>query len=603
MYGNHGCILKVDLSTREVATESYDEEFARLFLGGNGLAAKLIYDTVPSDVDAFAPENAIVLTVGPLTDTPVWGTSRGHMASISPLTGSFCDSNYGGKFGAVQKRTGFDAICVMGSSPVPVYLLVTDERVEIKVADALWGKTTEETIGTLEAEEGEGAVCVSIGPAGENRVLFANVMCGGTRIGAAGRGGMGAVMGSKNLKAVVAKGSRRTEVADGDALKRFLREGLATLRENATPLRTLGTPVLVGMINSLGMLGTHNNARETFEHYEDIDGNLIKDQYWHQDLSCFGCPVACGKALRFGRGDQAGEIVKMPEYETLYALGSMLDNRDVESVVEGNHLCNRLGLDTISMGVPLSFVAECMERGIVSANDLGGEVAFGDGAGMVELIGKTARKEGLGKFLAQGSTRLAEKFGEESRKYVYAVKGLEIAGHSARGLRDMSLSYAVSTRGGSHHDGRPNYAVTDADPGFGPQPERVATSQCSTAVADSLVMCRFTLEKGLGLMIGEELAAVVNWVTGWDLDKAGLETMGERIYCLERLINVGRGVSRKDDTLPYRVMNEPIPDGPAKGRFCSQADLDQMLDRYYELKGWSRDGIPTDEKLRQLELR
>lgn len=602
MYGNHGCILKVDLSTREVATERFAEDFARLFLGGNGLAAKLIYDTVPSDVDAFASGNAIVFTVGPLTDTPVWGTSRGHMASISPLTGLFCDSNYGGKFGAVQKRTGFDAICVTGSSPKPVYLLVSDDCVEIKDADALWGKTTDETIGALEAKEGDGAVCASIGPAGENRVPFANVMCGGTRLGAAGRGGMGAVMGSKNLKAVVVKGSKRTELADADALKTFLREKLVTLRENATPLATLGTPVLVGMINSLGMLGTHNNTRETFDHYEDIDGDLIKEQYWHKDLSCFACPVACGKALSLCRGDHAGEIVKMPEYETIYALGSMLDNHDVESIFDGNHRCNRLGLDTISMGVTLSFVAECMERGIVSERDLGGEVAFGDGAGMVELIGKTARKEGIGELLALGSTRLAEKFGEESRKCLYAVKGLEIAGHSARGLREMSLSYAVSTRGGSHHDARPNYAITDPDPGFEPQPEYVAKSQCSTAVADSLVMCRFTLEKGLGSLLGEDLAAVVNWVTGRGLDVADLETTGERIYCLERLINVGRGVSRQDDTLPYRVINEPIPDGPAKGRYCTQEDLDQMLDRYYELKGWSRDGIPTDEKLKQLEL-
>jgi len=239
----------------------------------------------------------------------------------------------------------------------------------------------------------------------------------------------------------------------------------------------------------------------------------------------------------------------------------------------------------------------------VSQADLGGAAGFDDGASLVGLIAKTAAREGIGSKLALGSQRLADEFGGDAHKYVYAVKGLEIAGHSARGLRGMSLSYPTSTRGGSHHDGRPKYVMPESDPGFEPQPEYIRKSQYFTAVGDSMVICRFTAERGFGLMLGAEIVKALNYVTGWDITLEELETIGERVYNLERMINVARGVSRKDDTLPYRVMNEPIPDGPARGRYCPQEDLDAMLDEYYQLRGWSEDGIPTAEKLAELGLK
>jgi len=602
MHGHHGRILMVDLATGKMSQKEFDEAFARKFLGGNGFAAKLIHDHVPSDADPLGPQNAIVFTVGPLTDTPMWGTSRGHMASISPMTGLFVDSDYGGKFGTAQKRCGFDAICVAGKSSKQVYLAVTEKGAEIRDATALWGKTTEETITELEGREGDGAVCASIGPAGENGVLFANIICGGRRMGAAGRAGIGAVMGSKNLKAVVVRGNRRTRIADPDALRGFLKEKYSVLKNQAAPLATYGTPVLVNIINSKGMLGTRNNVLESFEYSQDISGERIKEKYWQKNTACFGCPVACGKAVRVDRGDFKGKVVKMPEYETLYAMGSMLENRDLVSIFNGNHLCDLMGLDTISMGVTLAFVAECMERGIVSEQELGGRMRFGDGDAMVELIKKTARRQGIGELLSMGSWRLAEKIGKDAYKYLYAVKGLELAGHSARGLRGMSLSYPTSTRGGSHHDGRPKYSTPETDPGFEPQPEYIVRNQYFTAVGDSLVICRFIVERGLGTPLSDDMVKIVNHVTGWGIDLIELETIGERIYNLERLINVKRGVRRKDDTLPYRVMNEPIPEGPAKGRYCPQEELDGMLDRYYELRGWTDEGIPKEEKLRELGL-
>ncbi|MBW2285959.1 MAG: aldehyde ferredoxin oxidoreductase family protein [Deltaproteobacteria bacterium] len=601
MFGNHGRILKVDLSNREVTIEPRDEAYYRMFLGGNGLCASLIHESVPQDADPLGPENAIVFSVGPVTRSPLWGSSRGHIAAISPLTGFFADSNFGGDFPAAQKQAGFDAIFVTGKSESPVYLSVNEEGGEIKEAGSVWGMTTEQAHGALSASEGGGAQSVTIGPAGENGVLFACILGSGKRIGTAGRCGLGAVMGAKNLKAIVAGGNRKTTLADRDALTQVLKEKYDNMRANTAPLKELGTPVLVHIINNQGMMGTRNNVKEFFDHARDICGELIREEYWAADTACYGCPVACGKKVNVGKGKYVGETVKMPEYETLFALGSMMDVRDLQSVFNANHACNQLGLDTISMGVTLSFVAECMEKGIISEADLGGRVDFSDGEAMVELIEKTAHKDGIGEHLALGSLRLSRQFGKDASKYLYQVKGLEIAGHSARGISAMSLSYPVGTRGGSHHDGRPVYGPED--PGFEPQPRYIATNQNFTAVGDSMVLCRFVAERGIGTPLGDDMVKIVNSVTGWDLDLAGLEEIGERIYNLERLINVGRGLRRKHDTLPYRVLNEPIPDGPAKGRYCPREELDAMLDKYYSTRGWTSEGIPTDEKLSELGLK
>jgi len=602
MRGHDESFLKVDLSAGRTRRETCDEGFARTFLGGNGFAAKLIHDAVPPDADPLGESNAIVFAVGPVTNTPVWGTSRGHAASISPLTGLFADSNFGGDFAVAQKRTGFDALCVTGVSDRPVYLHVTERGVEIGDAADLWGRTTEETNRVLRERHGKAAVAVSIGPAGENQALFANVIADGVRTGAAGRGGLGAVMGSKMLKAVVAEGSRKTAIARPDRLKDFLAEKREGLLSNTSKLTTHGTPVLVETINGRGLLGTHNASRETFEFASDIAADAIADGYVIGKTACRGCPVACGKKVRPKGGEYAGRTLKMPEYETLYAIGSMLDNRDLLSIVNANGVCDLYGLDTISMGVTLSFVAECLERGIVSERDLGGRVDFADGAGMVEAVRATATRTGIGELLALGSRRLAARFGPDAEKYLYCVKGLEIAGHSARGLRTMGLGYATATRGGSHHDTRPLYLEPDSDPGFDGQPEYSFHSQNMTAVGDSLVMCRFTHERGLGARNFDAVAAMLGHVTGWDMSADEVERVGERIYNLERLVNVRRGVRRNDDVLPWRSMNEPIPAGPAAGRCCPRDELDEMLDEYYRLRGWTRDGAPTEAKLKELRL-
>jgi aldehyde:ferredoxin oxidoreductase len=352
----------------------------------------------------------------------------------------------------------------------------------------------------------------------------------------------------------------------------------------------------------MGKLGTRNNTRETFEYANDISGEFIEKTYKQKDTACRGCPVACGKLVSVPEGTFAGQSVKIPEYETIYALGAMMDNRDIVSIFNSNEMCEQMGIDTISMGITLAFVAESIEKGVASPKELGATIPFGNGEQLPELIKLTALKQGIGEFLALGSERLAANFGDESRKFLYSVKGMEIAGHSARGLRSTGLNYATATRGGSHHDGRPNYRE-EGDPGFAGQPQYCVQSQNYTTLGDSLVMCRFIIERSFGPLWGDEsLSEVINYVTGWDTNLEEIKMIGERIYNLERLINVKRGVNRSRDTLPYRVMHEPIPDGPAKGRYCPEDTLQSMLDEYYRLRGWDKEGIPTDEKLAELGI-
>jgi aldehyde:ferredoxin oxidoreductase len=603
MFGYAGKILYVDLSAASWRRDWFSDDFARKFIGGNGFAAKLTYDNVPKDVRPFDAENALAIAVGPLTDTPLWGTSRAHMAFISPQTGLFFDSNFGGDFAVAEKRAGLDAIFIRGKASKPIYLFVTEDKTEIRDASHVWGKTTEETIRILQDECGRNSVCMAIGPAGERKITFANIISGGKRVGTAGRGGQGAVMGSKNLKAIVVKGDRKTTIADIEGLKVFLKEKLPELTANKGILTKFGTAYLPGFMNAKGILQTRNNTRETFDASREISSDFFLAKYGKGSTACHGCVIACGKNVVVGEGDYAGQTIKMPEYETLYAMGSMMDNSDINSIFNAGHLCDLMGMDTISMGITMAFVAECMERGIVSEAELGGRVNFSDGNGMAELIRLTAGQEGIGKFLSMGSSRLSEMFGKDSHKCLHAVKGLEIAGHSPRGIREMSLGYAVATRGGSHHDTRPFYPGTHPDPGFATRPEYVVKSNHFTSVGDSLVICRFIEEGILGpAAIGESMVRAVNLVTGWTMDVAELEQCGERIYNLERLINCRRGATRKDDTLPWRVMREPIPAGPSEGRFCPPDTLQEMLDRYYAMRGWDRNGVPTPEKLIELGL-
>jgi aldehyde:ferredoxin oxidoreductase len=607
MIGYGGRILHVDLTSGHSEAWPLDEGTARAFLGGNGLAARLLWEAVPAGVDPYDPGNAVALAVGPVTDTVVPGNSRACLAGKSPLTGLFFDSTFGGRFPATMKRTGFDAIVVTGRAAHPVYLLVTEEGAALRDARHLWGRTTRDTVEAVQTAEGGETDVLAIGPAGEHRVRFACLAhYWKNREGVAGRGGLGAVCGAKQLKAIAVAGGRKTQVADPARLKRLVEQTREPMKAGTANLSRYGTPFLTGPINALGALGAYNLRQEVFPEWELIDGRSLKAHYHDRDTTCLKCPVACGKQFAVPADVPAygGVRGKMPEYETLFAFGSMLGNANAPSIIQANILCDLLGLDSISMGVTLAFVAECLERGLLAPADVGGPFGWGDHAGMIRLVEQTARREGFGARLAEGSWRLARAIGGEAERLAYAVKGLELPAHSARALKGMSIGYATATRGGSHHDTRPTpqYAQGFDRRSTEDKPAFAARSQHFTAVDDSLVMCRFTSERGFGLFVNDVYAGLVSAVTGWRMDVAELERVGERIVNLERLFNVREGVRRRDDVLPWRVMHEPIPDGPSAGMHCPPDELARMLDAYYALRGWDADGVPTPERLVDLGL-
>ncbi len=605
MKGYGGRILYVDVTRGESRVAAVSEEMARSLLGGNGFAARLLLDHVPAGVDAYDPDNAVVFAVGPVTDTAVPGNSRACVASKSPLTGLFFDSTFGGRFPATMKRTGFDAIVITGRAAEPVYLKVTETGAELRPARDLWGQSTRDAVQAIHAVEGSDTDVMAIGPAGENLVRFAAM---GTywknREGFAGRGGIAAVLGSKRVKAVVVAGARKTELADAALMKKLLEERREPLMTGTKALTTYGTPFLVKPINTLGALGAYNLRQETFAEAIAISGEEMRAHHHSRDTTCLKCPVACGKQYEIRDGELAGLKAKMPEYETIFAFGSMLGNAHAGSLARANDLCDLLGMDTITMGVTLAFACEALERGWLSPEDVGVPFGWGDWRGMLRLVEMTAAREGFGDRLAEGAWRLAESLHPDATKVVYAVKRLEMPAHSARALKGMSIGYATASRGGSHHDTRPTPQYAQGYDRRSPEgkPEFAVRSQHFTALDDSLVLCRFTSERGFGLYVDEPYARMVQAVSGWDVTVDELETLGERVINLERLFNVREGVRRKDDVLPWRVMHEPIPDGPSAGMHCPPEELSAMLDRYYALRGWDADGVPTPAKLSALGL-
>jgi aldehyde:ferredoxin oxidoreductase len=481
-----------------------------------------------------------------------------------------------------------------------VYLVVGERGAALRSAVDLWGATTFETVERIREREGRDAVPAVIGPAGEHGVAFASILFAGRRHGLAGRCGMGAVMGAKRLKAIVVQGARPVTLADPEGLRRFLDARLAGVRKNTAWLTTDGTSNLVDVVNSAGMLGTRNDTRETFEAAGAINAGALRGGFAPKSVACRGCPVACGKAGTAAGG--SARAVKLPEYETLYALGSMLDNPDLASIVDMNEQCDRYGLDTVTMGATLSFAAECLEKGAVAAADLGGEVRFGDGRAAVGLVRAAAYREGIGALLALGSAGMARRLGRGTDRFLYTAKGLEIPGHSARGVQSMALGYATATRGGSHHDTRPNYAAPYDGTAPGNHAAYSIASQDWSAVGDSLAICRFVGERGFGAEYHAAAAELLRLITGWDIGTDELQTIGARIWNAERAVNVRRGMRRADDALPWRATHEPIPAGPAAGRFCPEATLGSLLDSYYDARGWDRDGVPTEALLRRLGI-
>jgi len=602
--GYVGKVLQVDLSTGEVWPEELDWDLAADYVGGRGLADKMVFDIVRPGADPLGPDNVLVFATGPLTGTPAPACGRSVLASKSPLTGTIFDSNSGGLIGPELKKAGFDAIIIRGRSEEPVYLAVLSGRAELRSADHLWGRTTSETIRALKREVGDDRARVAcIGPAGEKGVLLANVICEPHR--AFGRGGLGAVMGSKGLKAIVVRGRGRVEVANPHAFKRVCREIKDILARNPITgdlLGRYGTGCLTTPVNKAGILPTRNFRTGFFEEAEEITGEKLVKVLKAQKRACFGCPIGCGRVLM-----AEGHEVGAPEYETMWAFGAQCGISDLRAISEANELCNEYGLDTISLGNAIGFLMECYERGLITDRDTGGlRLEWGRADLLPKLVELTARREGVGALLALGVKRLSERI-EGSGRFAMHVKGLELPAYDPRGAKGMGLAYATSNRGGCHLRAymimsellsMPRYLDPLRTEG---KARLVKRLQDIFAVLDSMVMCKFT-----SLALFETLDYEPKWyarllttATGFYFDEEEFLKAGERIFNLERFFNVREGFDRRHDTLPTRLLKEPMPYGPAEGHVV---ELEAMLDEYYALRLWDPMGRPTDRALMRLGI-
>ena len=600
--GYIGKILRVDLTERRISTEKLDAEIAKKFIGGKGLGAKILYDSLKLGTDPLSPENILIFASGPLTATLAPTSARWAVVTKSPLTNIFLDCQVGGYFGAAMKLAGFDCIIMEGKADSPVYLWVHDGNAEILNAGDLWGKGCFETENTLKKRLGESAHVASIGPAGENLVRYACISVDKYR--QAGRGGAGAVMGSKNLKAVaVRSASYKIEYADPEGFREAAKKALKVIRENSfIPLRRkYGTPIWVAPVNKAALLPTRNFRTGVFEKAENISGETMRDKIVVKDGTCYNCIIQCWKYTHVESGKYKVDELAGPEYESIALLGSDCGVGSIEAVAHASMLCDDLGLDTISTGNSIAFAMECYERGLLTADDTDGlELKFGNADAEIEMVKKIAYRKGLGNLLAEGVRRASKKIGDGSEKFAMHVKGLEIPGYDPRGAFGMALAYATSDRGACHQRAWTVRAEIEGklEPRFSTKGRArfVKETQDERAMCFSLVLCDFApLEV-------KHFVELLNKATGFNFTVEDYLKTGERIWNLTRLFNVREGITRKDDTLPPRFMEEPLPEGATKGQVVTKEMLDEMLDEYYALRGWDKNGVPTEEKLKELGL-
>ncbi len=597
MNGYCGKLLRVDLTNGTVKTEPLDMAAAGKFIGGRGLGTYYLTKEVDPQVDALSPANKLILLTGPMTGAPVPTSARYMAVTKSPLTGTVASSNSGGQWGAELKFAGYDGIIIEGKSAKPVYLTIRDEKVELLDATAYWGKLVGEATDELVEASGDAkSKVLAIGPAGEKLSPIAAIMNDKSR--AAGRSGVGAVMGSKNLKAIVTRGTGKVVPADVAKTKEVVKRLIGAIRENpvtGTGLPTYGTAVLVNVINESGVYPTNNFQAAYMPTADKASGEVLAEKYLVGKEVCYRCPIACGRLTEVDGVKGGG-----PEYETIWAYSADCGIDDLEPVIKANRLCNEYGLDTISAGATIACAMELVQRGLIKPEEVDGPaLEFGSGEAIVEWTRKMGACEGLGAKLALGSYRLADMYG--AAELSMTVKKQELPAYDPRGIQGHGLQYATSNRGGCHVRG---YLISPEILGI---PEKLDPAsidgkaawakgfQDLTATIDSLGICLFT-SFALG---ADDYRDMFNAVVGeaWAADD--IVCAGERIWNLERQFNLAAGVDPGQDTLPKRLLKEPIPDGPAAGQVHR---LDEMLPAYYEGRGWSPEGVPTDEKLVALGL-
>jgi aldehyde:ferredoxin oxidoreductase len=610
MSGFMGKILRVDLAHRKASVEPLPGGDAALLLGGCGLATKYLFEELRPGTDPLGPENKLIFMSGPLTGTLSPSSGKYNAVTKSPLTGLWGQSGSGGKWGRELKRSGYDGIIIEGASEKPVCLVINDGKVEFRDAAELWGKNVFDTTTMLEQELGKGFCIACIGTGGENLVRYATIM--NERHRALGRGGFGAVMGSKKLKAVAVKGDRKIPIFDQDAFEAAAKVASDFISESLLKmtLEVYGTSMVLDLVNVKGGLPTRNWQSGVCTYADMINAPTLNEKLLVGRKACYACPIACGRLVDIKAGKFAikGEG---PEYESIGTFGPMCDISDIEAITYAHILCNDLGLDTVSAGSTIAFAMECYEKGILNKKTTGGnEILFGDVDIMVDLVRCTAAREGIGDLLAEGTRLMAAQLGGGSERFAMNVKGMELPAYDCRATKITGLAYVTANRGGDHitaYVQGPTFldipfliveenTIEDVTRENPLEAKVVKDMEDALTTFDALGACKFM---GMALM-ADDIVPVINAATGWGLDAAGFRQAGERIFNLARAFNVREGLRRKDDTLPARLLEEPLPDGPAAGL---TVDLVPLLDAYYDYRGWdTQTGIPTVEKLRELGL-
>ncbi|MGD0186913.1 MAG: aldehyde ferredoxin oxidoreductase family protein [Roseiarcus sp.] len=600
MDGWIGKVLRVNLSTGKVSTEALDPGLAKDYIGARGLGTKIMTDEVDPKVDPLSPENKLIFVPGPLTGTFAPSAGRYTVVTKGPLTGAIASANSGGTWGPELKFAGYDALIVEGAAAKPVYLSIRNAKVEIRNASHIWGKDVPATSDAIRAETDDDAKIACIGPAGENRVLFACIMNDLHR--AAGRSGVGAVMGSKNLKAVAVVGTGAVTCADPKAFESAVVKARDKIHKHpvgGAGLRLYGTDVLTNILNQIGGYPTKNYQDGHFPTADKLGGETLSATLLQRPKGCFSCIISCGRVTKVTNPKYAGEG-EGPEYETSWGFGGDCLIDDLDAVTKANYLCNEYGMDAISMAVTVACAMELYEMGLITKEDTGGiALEWGNAEAMVEVTRLTGIGEGFGKKLAVGSYRLAESCGHSELSMT--VKKQEIPAYDARAVQGIGLNFATANCGAAHVRGYTiapevlgNPVKVDKDTIDG-KPALVILFQNLTAALDASGACLFTTF-GIG---ADELAEMLGAVTGVAYTTEDFMKCGDRIWNLERQWNLNAGLTADDDTLPPRLLKEPIKTGASKGMVSR---LPEMLPEYYELRGWNDKGIPTPTKLAELGL-
>ena len=598
--GYQGKYLRINLTNKTIEEEKINPEWQKKFLGGRGLAARFYYDEIGRDIKPLSSDNKLIFFTGPLTGTPGPATTKIGLATKSPETRQYLCSNGGGFFGPHLKKSGYDGLIIEGKADKPVYIVIEDDQVKIKNGKSLWGKTTFEVNKILREEVGREDQVLSCGPAAEKRVRLSSIQIGERSIG---RGGAGAVIASKNLKAIAVKGTGEIPISEPGKFREVAKDAVPFVRESKATHTKYGTAQYTAIMSELGCYPTRNFQTGVFDGVETIAAEYMKKNFFIKNQACFRCPVACSQLCEVKEGVFKG-AKSDPEYETIGTLGAVCGVSDFAAIIKANEICDELGIDTMSVGVIIGFAMELFERRYITTKDTGGlELKFGNGVAMVKMIEKIARREDIGNLLAEGMLGIAERM-PEMKKYLMHVKGMPLAAYDPRGFYGNALTYGTSSRGACHNVG--GWSIRDellsgeydrfAVEGKG---KLIKSIQDTRGYIDSLGICT-VVRSGYGFT-DKPKGRVLEYLTGYNFTPE-LMTIGERVYNLERLIINREGRFRKDDMLPERLRTEKMPEGQAKGHVISDEIYNTMLDEYYKARGWDKEGRPTKVRLQKLSL-